>query len=169
MEWQRVRSTQSDGVTRGIRVVLGALFVMTGAMKLVVPMLAAAWAGQLAAANIPLPELNRWVVPFIETNKATLQKHCGAAEIGEGPGEEVKDSCVRADWQADHCYDEKMRFVISYKKDPRQDDPKSRILISVFYVERNEKPSMEEVLKIVEKHSGNDFIPDSIEVKDGYV
>jgi uncharacterized membrane protein YphA (DoxX/SURF4 family) len=39
---------------------------MTGAMKLVVPMLAAAWAGQLAAANIPLPELNRWVVPFIE-------------------------------------------------------------------------------------------------------
>ena len=66
MEWQRVRSTQSDGVTRGIRVVLGALFVMTGAMKLVVPMLAAAWAGQLAAANIPLPDLNRWVVPFIE-------------------------------------------------------------------------------------------------------
>ncbi len=66
MEWQRVRSTQSDGVTRGIRVVLGALFVMTGAMKLVVPMLAAAWAGQLAAANIPLTELNRWVVPFIE-------------------------------------------------------------------------------------------------------
>ncbi len=66
MEWERVRSTQSDGVARGIRVVLGALFVMTGAMKLVVPMLAAAWAGQLAAANIPLPELNRWAVPFIE-------------------------------------------------------------------------------------------------------
>ncbi len=66
MEWKRVRSTQSDGVARGIRVVLGALFVMTGAMKLVVPMLAAAWVGQLAAANIPFPELNRWVVPFIE-------------------------------------------------------------------------------------------------------
>jgi uncharacterized membrane protein YphA (DoxX/SURF4 family) len=66
MEWERVRSTQSDGVARGIRIVLGALFVMTGVMKLVVPMLAAAWAGQLAAANIPLPELNRWVVPFIE-------------------------------------------------------------------------------------------------------
>ena len=66
MEWQRVRSTQPDGVARGIRVVLGALFVMTGAMKLAVPMLAAAWVGQLAAANIPLPELNRWVVPFVE-------------------------------------------------------------------------------------------------------
>ncbi len=62
-----------------------------------------------------------------------------------------------------------MRFVISYKKEPRQYDPKRRFLISVFYVERNEKPSMEEVLKIVEKHSGNDFIPDSIAVKEGYV
>ena len=66
MEWQRVRRTRSDGVARGIRVVLGVLFVMTGAMKLVVPMLSVAWAGQLAAANIPLPELNRWIVPFIE-------------------------------------------------------------------------------------------------------
>ncbi len=66
MEWQRIRRTQPDGVARSIRVVLGVLFVMTGAMKLVVPMLSVAWAGQLAAANIPLPELNRWVVPFIE-------------------------------------------------------------------------------------------------------
>ena len=66
MDWNRVRRTQSDGVARGIRVVLGVLFAMTGAMKLVVPMLAAAWAGQLAAANIPLAELNRLVVPVIE-------------------------------------------------------------------------------------------------------
>ena len=66
MEWQRVRRTQTDRVARSIRVALGVLFVMTGAMKLVVPMLSLAWAGQLTAANIPLPELNRWVVPFIE-------------------------------------------------------------------------------------------------------
>jgi putative oxidoreductase len=66
MDWQRLRNTRSDGVARAIRIVLGALFVMTGAMKLVVPMLAAAWAGQLAAADIPLQELNRWVVPFVE-------------------------------------------------------------------------------------------------------
>ena len=39
---------------------------MTGAMKFLVPMLAAAWAGQLAAANIPLAEVNRVVVPFVE-------------------------------------------------------------------------------------------------------
>ncbi len=62
-----------------------------------------------------------------------------------------------------------MRFVISYKKKPSSNDPSHQILISVFYVERDEKPSMEEVLKIVEKHSGDDFIPDSIEVKKGYV
>ena len=39
---------------------------MTGVMKLVVPSLGAAFAGQLAAANIPLQELNQWVVPFLE-------------------------------------------------------------------------------------------------------
>lgn len=66
MAWQDVRSTRSDGIARGIRVVLGILFAMTGVMKLVVPALAAAWAGQLAAANIPFPELTRAVVPFIE-------------------------------------------------------------------------------------------------------
>ena len=66
MIWQRIRITSPDRIAAGIRTLLGALFVMTGAMKLVVPMLAAAWAGQLAAANIPLTELNRWVVPFIE-------------------------------------------------------------------------------------------------------
>ena len=39
---------------------------MTGVMKLAVPSLGAAFAGQLAAANIPLQDLNRWVVPFME-------------------------------------------------------------------------------------------------------
>ncbi len=64
---------------------------------------------------------------------------------------------------------EEMRFVVSYKQKPRGNNPKRQILISVFYVEREEKPSMEEVLKMVEKHSGDDFIPDSIEVKEGYL
>ena len=43
-----------------------------------------------------------------------------------------------------------MRFVISYKKEPRQNDPKRQIFISVFYVERDEMPSIEEHLKLVE-------------------
>ena len=39
---------------------------MTGTMKLVVPMLAEAWSGQLLAANLPLYALSRWAVPFLE-------------------------------------------------------------------------------------------------------
>ncbi len=61
-----IRSTREDRVAAGIRIGLGILFLMTGVMKIVVPTLGAAFAGQLAAANIPLQDLNRWVVPFIE-------------------------------------------------------------------------------------------------------
>jgi uncharacterized membrane protein YphA (DoxX/SURF4 family) len=39
---------------------------MTGAMKLVVPMLADAWSGQLLAADLPFHTLTRWTVPFAE-------------------------------------------------------------------------------------------------------
>ena len=66
MPLQRIRSTRPDRVAGMIRILLGLLFVMTGAMKLVVPVLGEAFAGQLAAGNIPFQELNRWVVPFIE-------------------------------------------------------------------------------------------------------
>jgi len=61
-----VRRTRGDRVAAWIRIALGVLFVMTGVMKLVVPSLGEAFAGQLAAANIPLQDLNRWAVPFIE-------------------------------------------------------------------------------------------------------
>ena len=66
MKLQQIRTTRDDRVAAGIRIGLGILFVMTGVMKLVVPSLGAAFAGQLAGANIPFQELNRWVVPFIE-------------------------------------------------------------------------------------------------------
>lgn len=39
---------------------------MTGAMKLLVPMLAEAWSGQLLAAQLPFYTLTRWTVPFVE-------------------------------------------------------------------------------------------------------
>ncbi len=45
---------------------LGVLFVMTGAMKLLVPMLGEAWSGQILAAGLPLYSLTRWTVPFLE-------------------------------------------------------------------------------------------------------
>jgi len=49
-----------------IRILLGFLFLMTGFMKLLVPMLQNAFAGQLAAAGIPMISLNMWLVPIIE-------------------------------------------------------------------------------------------------------
>ncbi len=66
MESHRIRATRHNRLVGGVRVFLGILFLMTGAMKLVVPMLAEAWAGQLAAASIPLEDLNRLAVPFVE-------------------------------------------------------------------------------------------------------
>jgi len=61
-----VRDTRSDRLTGAVRLILGVLFVMTGVMKLVVPMLADAWSGQLLAANLPFYTLTRWTVPFVE-------------------------------------------------------------------------------------------------------
>jgi uncharacterized membrane protein YphA (DoxX/SURF4 family) len=66
MTLQSLRQTREDKVAQWIRIALGVLFVMTGVMKLVVPSLGEAFAGQLAAGNIPFLELNRWVVPFME-------------------------------------------------------------------------------------------------------
>ena len=66
MTRQFVRKARDDRLTAGIRIAVGVLFVMTGVMKLSVPTLGAAFAGQLAAANIPFQDLNRWVVPLLE-------------------------------------------------------------------------------------------------------
>jgi uncharacterized membrane protein YphA (DoxX/SURF4 family) len=45
---------------------LGVLFLMTGAMKLFVPMLGEAWSGQLLATGLPFYSLTRWTVPILE-------------------------------------------------------------------------------------------------------
>ena len=66
MMLQTIRKTKNDRTAAAIRTALGLLFVMTGGMKLAVPALGAAFAGQLAAANIPFEEIQRWVVPFVE-------------------------------------------------------------------------------------------------------
>lgn len=62
----RLRSTSHNKLAAVLRLALAVLFVMTGAMKLLVPMLADAWSGQLVAASIPLYTLSRWGVPFVE-------------------------------------------------------------------------------------------------------
>ncbi len=60
------RGTKPDRLSRPLRLMLGVLFVMTGAMKLLVPMLADAWSGQLLASGLPLVTLSQWTVPFVE-------------------------------------------------------------------------------------------------------
>ncbi|MBI1941691.1 MAG: DoxX family protein [Acidobacteria bacterium] len=62
----RIRSTSNNKLAAGLRLALAVLFLMTGAMKLLVPMLADAWSGQLVAASIPLYTISRWSVPFLE-------------------------------------------------------------------------------------------------------
>ena len=61
-----LRKTSDSKLAGTIRIVLAVLFLMTGAMKLLIPMLAEAWSGQLLVANIPLYTVSRWTVPFLE-------------------------------------------------------------------------------------------------------
>ena len=61
-----IRTTTDDKVAGVLRLLLAMVFLMSGAMKLLVPMLAEAWSGQLVAANLPFYTLSRWSVPFVE-------------------------------------------------------------------------------------------------------
>jgi uncharacterized membrane protein YphA (DoxX/SURF4 family) len=63
---ETIRQTSDDKVAAAIRWSLGILFVMTGVMKLVVPVLAEAFSGQLIAAGLPLYTISRWTVPIVE-------------------------------------------------------------------------------------------------------
>ena len=62
----KIRTTSNDNIAGVVRLLLAMIFVMTGVMKLVVPMLGEAWSGQLLAANLPFYTLTRWTVPFVE-------------------------------------------------------------------------------------------------------
>jgi putative oxidoreductase len=66
MDVRDLRRTSDDSLAGAIRMALGALFLMTGVMKLAVPMLAEAFAGQLAASGIPLAGLAHRSVPIVE-------------------------------------------------------------------------------------------------------
>jgi len=61
-----IHKTTDNKLAGSIRILLALLFLMSGVMKLLIPMLAEAWSGQLLAANIPLYTVSRWTVPFIE-------------------------------------------------------------------------------------------------------
>ncbi len=66
MDVASIQKTANDKLAGSVRLILSVLFVMTGTMKLVVPMLAEAWSGQLLASGLPFYELSRWSVPFVE-------------------------------------------------------------------------------------------------------
>lgn len=63
---RKVRSTEDDKTAGVVRIVLGFLFLATGSMKLLVPMLWRAWSGQLTQAGIPFYTFNLWFVPVAE-------------------------------------------------------------------------------------------------------
>ncbi len=63
---ENIRNTSDDKVAGVVRLLLAMIFVMTGVMKLVVPILGQAWSGQLLAADLPFYSLTRWTVPFVE-------------------------------------------------------------------------------------------------------
>jgi uncharacterized membrane protein YphA (DoxX/SURF4 family) len=61
-----IRRTTDDKTLGVLRILLGGLFVMTGLMKIFVPMLGEAFSGQLIAANIPFYAFNVRVIPVAE-------------------------------------------------------------------------------------------------------
>jgi uncharacterized membrane protein YphA (DoxX/SURF4 family) len=61
-----IRRTTDDKILGVLRILLGGLFVMTGLMKIFVPMLGEAFSGQLIAANIPFYAFNVRVIPVAE-------------------------------------------------------------------------------------------------------
>ena len=68
----KLRRTQPVKALGVIRILLGFLFLTTGIMKLAVPKLADAFAGQLTQASIPLHSLNVWIVPITEVAVGVL-------------------------------------------------------------------------------------------------
>ena len=61
-----LQATSTSQWVAGVRLMLGLIFVMTGAMKLLVPRLGEAWSGQLLAAGLPFYHLTKSSVPFVE-------------------------------------------------------------------------------------------------------
>ena len=61
-----LRNTSGDRLGGALRILVGFVFFMAGILKVVVPSLGEAFAGQLVAANIPLQEFVLYTFPVIE-------------------------------------------------------------------------------------------------------
>jgi uncharacterized membrane protein YphA (DoxX/SURF4 family) len=62
----QLRNTSNDKVAGTLRILLGLVFFMAGILKVVVPHLGEAFAGQLIAANIPFHSINLYAFPVVE-------------------------------------------------------------------------------------------------------
>ena len=64
--FEKLLSTKDVKPLGIVRISLGVVFLSTGAMKFLVPMLWDAWSGQLTQAKIPFYSFNLWFVPINE-------------------------------------------------------------------------------------------------------
>ncbi len=64
--FEQIRKTVDNKRLGVIRILLGLIFLSTGSMKFLVPMLWTAWSGQLVQAKIPFQTLNLYFVPAAE-------------------------------------------------------------------------------------------------------
>ncbi len=65
--FDQLRKTSNDKLAGVLRLFLGLVLFMAGVLKMVVPTLGDAFAGQLVAANIPFYGLSLYMVPIVET------------------------------------------------------------------------------------------------------
>ncbi len=65
--FNQLRKTSNDKLAGVLRLLLGFVFFMAGVLKMVVPTLGEAFAGQLVTANIPFYGLSLYTVPVVET------------------------------------------------------------------------------------------------------
>jgi len=63
---EKIRRTKDEKGVGVLRIMLGLIIMMSGWMKFLVPTLREAWSGQLLQANLPLYEVNFWVIPVVE-------------------------------------------------------------------------------------------------------
>ncbi len=65
--FDQLRKTSNDKLAGVLRLLLGLVFFMAGVLKMVVPSLGEAFAGQLVVANIPFYGLSLYAFPIVET------------------------------------------------------------------------------------------------------
>lgn len=87
-----VRKTTQSRVGGGIRLMLALIFLMAGPAKLLVPRLAAAWAGQLSAASIPFEGLSRVAVPYLEILLGLIPSDRRVPACKDRDGKQAHDS-----------------------------------------------------------------------------